>query len=118
VSPLYWLLAIQQGNVDSMFNLGHYYRENKDCLLLFALHGQIQEPQRDQSMESYYLMAIKHGHVKSMHKLGNYYYNLKNCLLLFALRFAAPFFIYSHCRAMRIDKIKGRQRANSGAPKG
>jgi len=57
VSPLYWLMAIDQGNVNSMFNLGQYYSKIKNYQLMIV----------------YYLMAINRGCIYSIKKLINYY---------------------------------------------
>jgi len=59
----YYLIAIEKGNSDAMYNLGFYYQETKKDY---------------KKMKKYYLMAIEKGHCKAMNSLGFYYQDKKN----------------------------------------
>ena len=58
----YYLMAIDLGNSDAMFNLGFYYYNIKDY----------------EQMKKYYLMAIDLGNSYAMYVLGLYYNNIKD----------------------------------------
>ena len=58
----YYLMAIEKGCLDAMFNLGYYYDKIEHNYEL---------------MKEYYSMAIEKGHTKSMFNLG-YYYQTKH----------------------------------------
>jgi TPR repeat protein len=54
----YFLMAIDKGNSDAMYDLGYYYQ-------------QVEE--KYDLMKKYYLQAIDKGNSNSMHNLGEYY---------------------------------------------
>jgi hypothetical protein len=54
----YHLMAIENGNLTSMNNLGFYYETLE---------------KNEELMKKYYLMAIENGHTTSMYNLGSYY---------------------------------------------
>jgi TPR repeat protein len=59
----YYLMAIDKGNYNAMYNLGHYY-ENIEKMHSYEDHSL---------MKKYYLMAIDNGNDMAMVRLGNYY---------------------------------------------
>jgi TPR repeat protein len=59
----YYLMAIENGNGSSMFNLGLYY---------YNVEKNYEE------MKKYYLMAVEKGCNDAMYNLGNYYLKKKN----------------------------------------
>jgi hypothetical protein len=58
----YYVLAIERGSVNSMFNLGHYYYECRDITNMFK----------------YYFMAIELRDIDTMYELSIYYQKIKD----------------------------------------
>ena len=91
----YYLLAVEHGNTNAMFNLGYLYRnEKKDIAgaekyyLMAAEHGNTNamfnlgnlyrnEKKDIDGAEKYYLLAAEHGNTNAMANLGNLYKNEK-----------------------------------------
>jgi len=86
----YWLMAIEKGDDNSMYNLGTYYHivkkdnENTKKYLLMAIEkenhramyklGVYYQKQKDEeNMKKYWLMAIEKGYHAAMNRLGLYY---------------------------------------------
>jgi hypothetical protein len=59
----YYLMAVENGNISAMKNLGNYYNNIEKEYDL---------------MKKYYLMAIENGNVRAMYHLGVYYYTVEN----------------------------------------
>lgn len=53
-----YLIGIEKGDADAMYNLGYYYKQMEDY----------------NNMLKYFLMAVDKNHVEAMFQLGNYYY--------------------------------------------
>jgi TPR repeat protein len=90
----YYLMAIEKGNSDAMYQLGYYYKNitNYDEMIKYYLMA-IQKGNCDaryqlrdyyKNIENYdeikknYLMAIEKDNSDAMCKLGDYYKNIKN----------------------------------------
>jgi tetratricopeptide (TPR) repeat protein len=89
----YYLMAIEKGHINAIYNLGYMYKELKkydhtERYYLMAIEkGHIsamhslgcmyKELKKYDQAERYYLMAIEKGNINAMHNLGVLYYELK-----------------------------------------
>jgi len=58
----YYIMAIERGSVNAMYNLGHFYFEINDL----------------ENMFKYYLMAVELGDIDTMYELSIYYQKIKD----------------------------------------
>lgn len=85
----YYLMVIEHGNTDAMYNLVNFYRlqgninlmvkyltmvaDNGDIDAMHELADHYQELEQYDNQTQYYLMAIQKGDSEAMYKLGEFY---------------------------------------------